>query len=233
MSKAWIKRVRSRRMAALRMVLRWVILRPVSRWFLRIHISGLSKCAHLDRPIVVIANHNSHWDSVLLHAYLPSAITRCLATAAAADHFFIRTRRPLAPRLLFNAFPVGRPGKVGHAPLGLTGELLDHGTSVLIFPEGTRSRNGTTGAFNRGAASLAVRRRLTCLPIRITGTWEAWPPQQSRPQRPRRDVAMIIEDPITPHDGETIAAFNQRLQQLLNEGVRDARCARTLTGTRP
>jgi 1-acyl-sn-glycerol-3-phosphate acyltransferase len=203
-------------MTALRTLLRWVVLRPVSRWFLRIHISGLSNCAGLEQPILVVANHNSHWDSVLVHGYLPIAITRHLATAAAADHFFTRTRRPLAPRLLFNAFPVERRGKGGRAPRGLTGDLLDHGTSVLIFPEGTRSKDGTVAAFTPGAAGLAVRRGLTCLPIQITGTWQAWPSRQSRPRRPRRDVAMVIGEPVTPRDGESIAAFNQRLQQSVN-----------------
>lgn len=206
-------------MAALRIVLRWAVLRPVSRWFLRIHIIGQSDCASLDQPVIVIANHSSHWDSVLIHGYLPIKITRNLATAAAADHFFNRIRRAFAPRLLFNAFPVQRPGKPCPAPRGLTGEILDRGTSVLIFPEGSRSRNGagTPGTLNPGAATLAIKRSLACLPVRITGTWQAWPPQQRAPKRPRRNVTMTIGRVITPTEGETIAALNQRLREGLND----------------
>lgn len=217
MASPWAARVGSRRMATLRTALRWTVLHPVSRWFLRIRIIGLANCTGLDQPIIVVANHSSHWDSVLIHGYLPTKITRNLATAAAADHFFHRNRRPLAPRLLFNAFPVGRPGKPGQAPRGLTGELLDQGTSVLIFPEGTRSRDGSRSpaALNPGAAILAVRRNLACLPVRIGGTWQAWPPHQNRPRLPRRNVIMTVGQPITPNAGETIAAFNQRLREAL------------------
>lgn len=216
MPRPWIVRIRSRRMAVLRHLLRWTVLRPVSRWFLRIHITGLSHCTHITLPIIVIANHSSHWDSVLLHGYLPDRITRSLATAAAADHFFDHRRRALAPRLLFNAFPVARRGKPGHAPSGLTGELLNDGTSVLIFPEGTRSRNGSASKLDPGAATLAVRRNLTCLPVRLTGTWQAWPPQQARPRRPRCDVTVLIGRPVKPADGESTTAFNERLREALD-----------------
>lgn len=218
MSRPWVRVIRSRRMAALRTILRWTVLQPVSRWFLRIRITGMANCAGLDQPIIVIANHSSHWDSVLIHGYLPIKITKNLATAAAADHFFHHNRRPLAPRLLFNAFPVERPGKPGQAPRGLTGDLLDQGISVLIFPEGTRSRNGSRSpaTLNPGAAILAVRRNLTCLPVRINGTWPAWPPQQHGPHRPRHNVTMIVGQPITPDDGQSIADFNERLREALN-----------------
>jgi len=213
----WIARIRSPRLAGLRTLMRWTVLRPVSRWFLRIRISGLDHCTGLDQPVIVVANHSSHWDSVLVHGYLPTVITRNLATAAAADHFFHRNRPPVAPRLFFNAFPVERPGRPSKAPRGLTGALLAGGTSVLIFPEGTRSRSGSsrTGSFNPGAASLAVRRNLACLPIQITGTWQAWPPHQDRPRRPRRAVTMTVGRPLKPEPDETIADFNQRLRQAL------------------
>lgn len=222
MADDWIAVVRSPARATLRTVLRWLVLKPVSRFFLRIRIEGRRNLRKLPHPLIVVANHNSHWDSVLLHGYLPIRLTAELATAAAADHFFAGRRPAVAPRLLFNAFPVSRgvrkqeARRARPAPRGLALSLLAAGTSVLIFPEGTRSRDGRLGAFNPGAAMLAVKQRRTCLPIRITGTWQAWPADQHGPRLPRRNVSVIILPPMTPRPGETIRAFNDRLRAAID-----------------
>ncbi len=166
--------------------------------------------------MIIVANHSSHWDSVLLHGFLPAALARELATAAAADHFFAGGRSALAPRLLFNAFPVARTGRHSSpAPRGLAVALLAAGTSLLIFPEGTRTRDGRCGPFTPGAALLAVKQGLDCLPIRITGTWQAWPSEQGGPRLPRRPVSVIIQPAIRPESGETARAFNQRLRSTI------------------
>lgn len=47
---------------------------------------------------------------------------------------------------------------------------LAHGTSVLVFPEGTRSEDGNVGVFRRGAFSLAVRSGRQIVPIALIGT---------------------------------------------------------------
>jgi 1-acyl-sn-glycerol-3-phosphate acyltransferase len=218
----WVARVRSPTRSALRSLLRWIVLKPVSRFFLRIRIRGRRNLDDLRRPMIVVANHSSHWDSVLLHSYLPSALANRLATAAAADHFFSGRRPAIAPRLFFNAFPVARSGRQGRAPRGLALALLAAGTSVLLFPEGTRSRNGHLGPFNPGAAALAIKEGLACLPVRITGTWQAWPAHQGGPRLPRRRVSMIILPAMTPEPDESIRAFNARLHAAIDpEGLVD------------
>jgi 1-acyl-sn-glycerol-3-phosphate acyltransferase len=220
MSEDWVAKVRSPARAALRTVLRWIVLKPVSRFFLRIGIEGRQNLRALRRPLIIVANHSSHWDSVLLHGYLPARLANELATAAAADHFFAGRRPAVAPQLFFNAFPVSRSGRqAGPAPRGLTLALLAAGTSILLFPEGTRSRSGEVGPFNPGAAMLAVKERLTCLPIRITGTWQAWPADQGGPRFPRRRVSMIILPAMTPSPGEGARAFNDRLRAAIDSGT--------------
>lgn len=57
-------------------------------------------------------------------------------------------------------------------------ELTDSGRSVIIFPEGTRSRSGQLQPFKKGAFTLAVTGHLPILPVTINGTHAAWPPSR-------------------------------------------------------
>ena len=52
---------------------------------------------------------------------------------------------------------------------------LVNGTSVVIFPEGTRSKTGQLGHFKKGAFKLALELNLPILPITLTGTGSIWP----------------------------------------------------------
>lgn len=55
-------------------------------------------------------------------------------------------------------------------------ELVASGRSVIIYPEGTRSRDGSLGQFKKGAFTIAARSGLPILPVTIHGTHEAWSP---------------------------------------------------------
>lgn len=48
--------------------------------------------------------------------------------------------------------------------------------SVIVYPEGTRSRTGDLMAFKRGAFAIAIAGELPVLPVTISGSFEAWPP---------------------------------------------------------
>lgn len=53
---------------------------------------------------------------------------------------------------------------------------LEHGQSLIIFPEGTRSESGEIGEFKKGAFRIAISNSVTVIPVTIVGTWEAWRP---------------------------------------------------------
>src|SRR5207248_2701213 len=107
-----------------------------------------------DRPCVLVANHTSHADTAALLAALPAA--RRPVVAAAADYWFTRPLRRATCRLLMGAFPVRRSGG-GLGSLLAAGELLAQGRDVIVYPEGSRSRDGSLGEFRAGAARLAER----------------------------------------------------------------------------
>jgi 1-acyl-sn-glycerol-3-phosphate acyltransferase len=55
-------------------------------------------------------------------------------------------------------------------------DLVASGRSVIIYPEGTRSRNGELRPFKKGAFTMAIAGGIPVLPVTIAGTFEAWPP---------------------------------------------------------
>ena len=124
-------------------------------------------------PCVLVANHSSHADTAALIAALPAS--RRPAVAAAADYWFRGGPRSRICQALCGAFPVRRSGG-GSADLAAAACLLAAGRDVIVFPEGTRSRDGTIGEFHHGAARLAAAAGVPLVPAGITGTRTLLPP---------------------------------------------------------
>ncbi|HEY6933746.1 MAG TPA: lysophospholipid acyltransferase family protein [Marmoricola sp.] len=147
---------------------------------------------------VLVANHSSHADTAALLAALPAAAAPVVA--AAADHWFASRRRALVCRLLTGGRPVRRGGG-GWADLRSLDRHLRQGRIVVVFPEGTRSRDGSLGRFHSGAFRLAEHTGVPVVPVALTGTAQVLPRDGSPRQRACCRVA--FGDPLDPG---TIAA---------------------------
>jgi 1-acyl-sn-glycerol-3-phosphate acyltransferase len=121
---------------------------------------------------VLVANHASHADTVALLAALPAR--RRPVAAAAADYWFGRPARRLACRALVGAFPVRRTGG-GGADMAAAAALLCAGHDVIVYPEGSRSRDGSIAAFHSGAGRLARAAGAPLVPVGIAGTRDVLP----------------------------------------------------------
>jgi 1-acyl-sn-glycerol-3-phosphate acyltransferase len=144
-------------------------------------------------PCVIVANHNSHADTAALLAALPAQ--RRPAVAAAADYWFRGVFRPPVARCLCAAFPVRRTGG-GSADLAAAAALLAAGHDVIVYPEGTRSRDGQTGEFHGGAARLAAAAGVPVVPAGIAGTRTLLPPARSGSAPRRSRVTVRFGAPV-------------------------------------
>jgi 1-acyl-sn-glycerol-3-phosphate acyltransferase len=166
-------------------VARWALWRAIFALTGSLRVHGAA--ALPSGPCVIVANHCSHADTAALVAALPAR--RKPAVAAAADYWFRGGLRPRICRALCAAFPVRRTGG-GSADLAAAARLLAAGRDVIVFPEGTRSRDGRTGDFHRGAARLAAAAGVPLVPVGISGTRTLLPPGGVG-RRPRRTAVIV------------------------------------------
>lgn len=202
-----------------RFVLQRLVLRPLVRSVVSVDIEGTERVRDLAPPFVVVANHSSHLDAPLVLGALPPRLSHHLAVAAAADYFFDARWRARLTGLVFNAFPVDRSGTRG-SYRGLAAQLLDEGVPLLLFPEGTRSRDGSMAPFKVGAAALAVTRGVPVVPVGLVGAYDAMPRGRSWPLPGRPPVRVVIGDPLHPRDGENARALTQRVALAVERLVR-------------
>jgi 1-acyl-sn-glycerol-3-phosphate acyltransferase len=72
--------------------------------------------------------------------------------------------------------------------------LVESGRSLIIYPEGTRSRNGRLRRFKKGAFTMAVAGQIPVLPVTIHGSYQAWPPD--KPLIHGGKITVVIDPPI-------------------------------------
>jgi len=176
-------------------------------WLFRVAVTteGL---AHLPRgPAVYAANHSSSLDILVLLARLPvdvriihkkslSLVPLIGWTIALGGHIPIDRSNPFRARRSLDA----------------AAERIRAGQSVLVFPEGTRSRDGAVGHFKRGSFSLAIEAGAPVVPVSLVGV-KALVPRGLLSMRP--GTVLLRVHPATP-----VAGISADAAQVLAEQVR-------------
>jgi 1-acyl-sn-glycerol-3-phosphate acyltransferase len=104
---------------------------------------------------IYFANHQSHFDWVLIWAALPRDLRTITRPIAARDYWTSSPLKHWITREIFNAVYVSRQRTDDEDPLEPLMEALRHGDSLVIFPEGTRGNKGDPAAFKAGLYHLA------------------------------------------------------------------------------
>jgi long-chain acyl-CoA synthetase len=166
----------------LRSVFQERVLLPLLGWVCRpLRVEGREHLAGVSAPYLLVANHCSHLDTIVLLRALPRHLRRRLAVAAAADYFFERRGPALLAPLLLHAFPLARHGAI-RPSLDYCHELVAEGWAVLVYPEGTRSPDGKPRPFKAGVGALAVELGVPVIPAYLTGPHACLPRGASRPR---------------------------------------------------
>ena len=162
-----------------RVLVQELLSRPIVQAVASPTIDGLDRIGHLDEPVIFAANHASHVDAPLILSCIPERWRHRMFVAGAADYFFDTRFKAAAFSFLLNAVPIERQ-RVSRESVNRVASLLAEGWSMLIFPEGGRSRDGWGQAHSAGAAWLGVRTGRPVVPVYVSGTRDILPKGASR-----------------------------------------------------
>ncbi|MDK2972956.1 MAG: 1-acyl-sn-glycerol-3-phosphate acyltransferase [Candidatus Sumerlaeota bacterium] len=169
----------------------WTSARLFAMLYLRLRIKGAH---HLPKtgPVLIVANHSSNLDPPLV-----------------AVSFTQRRLRFLGKKELWNnrlfgwiltalgSLPVDRSAASDRGAIKASLECLKNGEPLLVFPEGTRTSDGTLQPFRDGPARIALMVPGTLIvPLRLHGAFEAWGRGTSFP-KPHR-VTVVVGEPFDP-----------------------------------
>ena len=179
----------------------WGTLYVVANPLWRLRVEGREKLPWRG-PAVLVANHLSLLDILVLYA-----LFRPFKWVSKGELF----RVPIVGwTLAINDYV-----RVWRGDPESVRQMLDHckrhlarGTPVLLFPEGTRSRDGRLQRFKDGGFRLAMDVGCPVFPIAITGTYEALPKTGLSIRKGMRARVRVL-DPISPADHPSIASLRE------------------------
>jgi 1-acyl-sn-glycerol-3-phosphate acyltransferase len=163
--------------------------------------------------MLIIANHSSHFDTVIALDVLPWRVYSRTAVVAAADRMYRSRLKGMWNSLRYNSFPITRGG--GREALAYSQWLLSHGWSLLIFPEGKRSRDGQLMPHHGGPAILALSQDVPILPMYIDGAINILRPgtRRSQPAPVHLRIGPLMRIP----QGTSIADAKRMMEDAIRE----------------
>lgn len=209
----------------IRIVVFYLVVLPLTRLMSRATVIGRERLKAVHGPVLLIANHITMADAALILLALPGRLQRKLAIAMEGE--ILRGWRHPPERTgwfkrlillaqyvlvvsLFNVFPL--PQKSGfRRSFAFAGETMDRGYSVLVFPEGSRTRDGKMHPFMEGVGLLAKNLDVPIVPVKIDGLYEV--KNEGRRLAAPDQIRVTIGEPIIISNDNEPASITKLLEQ--------------------
>lgn len=168
------------------------------------------------RQRIYFANHTSHLDAVVLWVSLPPALREKTRPVAAHDYWTKNQVRSFFARRVFNAVLIERRKvTTRHNPLDAMLEAMDTGSSLILFPEGTRSDLPEPRPFKSGLFHLARKRAdVDLVPVYLENLNRVLPKGEFLPVPILASVT--VGEPIRFDPNEKKEKFLERARQAVS-----------------
>ena len=147
-----------------------------------------------DGPVILAPNHQSFFDSLFVTSFLKKKQLAKTYFYAKEKHIKQRWLKFLANRHNVIVMDLNKDLKLSIQKLG---ELLKQKKNLIIFPEGTRTRDGELGSFKKTFAILSKELKIPVVPVSIKGAFEALPKGAKFP-KPFKKIKVKFLPPVKP-----------------------------------
>lgn len=177
------------------------------------------------KPCVFFANHGSNLDALVIWAALPQEIRESTSPVAARDYWTKNAIRRWISGEIFHAVLLNRKGRPEDRSHPLQGvfDTLEKGRSIIIFPEGTRSPDGTLNDFKPGI--FHIREKFpdcAMIPVSLQNLNRILPKGQSVPLPLIGRIT--VHPPLAAVDGEDRGDFLARARAAVEAGLQRNPC---------
>ena len=173
--------------------LKRILLGPWLKLLFRPWVEGKENIP-AEGPALLISNHLSFSDSI----FMPLVLDRRVTFLAKSDYFTGTGIKGAGSRLFFGGtgqVPIDRSsGKAAEGALNTGLRILNEGHLLALYPEGTRSHDGSLYRGRTGAARMVLHGEVPVIPIAMIATFEAQPTGQIRPDL--RRIGIRVGKPL-------------------------------------
>jgi 1-acyl-sn-glycerol-3-phosphate acyltransferase len=138
----------------LRLFLFLVLIRPIILILIGLKITHRSRLPKAG-PAIIVANHNSHLDTLVLMTLFPLSLLHQLRPVAAAEYFLRNRWLAWFAMHMMQIVPIDRLKPSREDKLGGCSQVIEQGGILIIYPEGSRGAPESIADFKSGIAHLA------------------------------------------------------------------------------
>jgi len=175
------------------LALRCLLYRAYFRLWHRMEVRG-EKNLPREPPFLIVANHESHLDGPALSIPLGFRHLGSTFAIGADDVFFDHDAKAVFFAFFAGAVPIRRNQPGRRAIDSMRERLLSEGAVYVLFPEGTRTRDGRMLPFKTGLGRLVAGTGVPVVPCHLSGTFRALPPGAHLPRG--RKIRLRIGPPM-------------------------------------